>query len=101
MAQVGVPVKLLSMSCKLSHIHVPKSSFFSHSLPPFPTFTNTKPSLHVQPHHPLSALRSRTPAPCKSNKSVGTWETRAKRETGETGQWHILDHSPQHWRLRR
>ncbi|ESW33541.1 hypothetical protein PHAVU_001G078600 [Phaseolus vulgaris] len=72
MAQLGFPVKLQSMSCKLSHnhihIHTRKSSFFSHSLPPFPTFT-TKPSLHLRPnHHPLSAFRHRTIAPCNCNK---------------------------------
>jgi len=41
--------------------------------------------------------------PCFSVRyyvAIGTRETWAERETGETSQRYILDHSPQHWRFR-
>ncbi|KAK7384903.1 hypothetical protein VNO78_30606 [Psophocarpus tetragonolobus] len=68
MAQLGVPLKLQSLSCKVPHIfHTVKSSSFSHYVPLLPT----KLSLHAKPHHhPLSStLRSRALTPCNSNKS--------------------------------
>ncbi|XP_014503587.1 rhomboid-like protein 11, chloroplastic [Vigna radiata var. radiata] len=96
MAQLSVPVKSLTTSCKFSHIHIPKSAFFSHCLPPFPSFT-TKPSLFVQPSYPLSALRYRTLTPCNCNKSdiisqleLGKPEPKGKPEKRVNGIFWII-----------
>ncbi|RDX99449.1 Rhomboid-like protein 11, chloroplastic [Mucuna pruriens] len=94
MAQLRVPFKL--QSCKLFHFHTHNPSFFSHSLPPLPTFT-IKHSLHAKPHHPLSTLRSRTLTPCNSNNSdimsqleLGKAEGKGKPEKRVNGIFWII-----------
>ncbi|KAL2974891.1 hypothetical protein AAZX31_14G128500 [Glycine max] len=113
MAQLGVPFKLQSIPCKCkpSRIHTLKPSLSdSLSLPSLPTFTTT-PSLHAQlsiiPYLRFDPALSHPPASptnqcfyVRYNVAVGAWEAGAKWKTGETSQWYILDHSPQHWHIR-